>query len=142
MKKLQLVSQQNLERMKRQSYFAKQVFLVLFSVNWVLISVGEYLFTVRDYFSSSHQIQSLYNSQMITTAILFLTVSGLLGFSVRKIWISLRLIPELQRNQKIMWLHSVVVFLYSFFFITAAVIVSMAISGVYRIPPLLVAFNI
>jgi len=34
------------------------------------------------------------------------------------------------------------IFFYNFFFITAAIIVSLAIRGTYKIAPLLVAFNI
>jgi hypothetical protein len=63
------------------------------------------------------------------TAILFLGTSSLLGFSVLKIWQSLKLIPQLQRNQRIMWLHLTVIVLYSVFFVSMALIVSMAMGG-------------
>ena len=41
-----------------------------------------------------------------------------------------------------MWLHLSFIFFYNFFFITAAIIVSLAIRGTYKIALLLVAFNI
>ena len=41
-----------------------------------------------------------------------------------------------------MWLHLSFIFFYNFFFITAAIIVSLAIRGTYKIAPLLIAFNI
>jgi hypothetical protein len=41
-----------------------------------------------------------------------------------------------------MWLHLAVMFLYSFFFLVAALIVMMAMTGAYSLGPLLIAFNV
>ena len=141
-KKLQFLNPQSLQSIKQKSEITKRVFLLFLALNWLLITVGDYLFTSKGYFKSSQYVQSLYNTQMITTALMFITISAVLGYAVRKIWVSLRLIPDLQRNQKIMWLHFTVVILYSFFFISAAVIVSMAINQTYPIKPLLIALNV
>jgi hypothetical protein len=74
---------------------------------------------------------------MVITAALFLGVSVLFGVSVNTIWRSLKLIPQLQRNHKIVWLYFIFIFLYSFSQIPAAVIFGLAFREIYQLDVLL-----
>lgn len=52
----------------------------------------------------------------------------MIGYSVYRIWSSLRQFPNLQRNERIMWLHVFVVSSYAVTFVGASVVVICAIN--------------
>lgn len=53
-------------------------------------------------------------------------IAFVIGFSVLKIWTSLKMMPNLQRNERIMWMHLIVVFSYAFTFAVNSIIISGA----------------
>ena len=139
-----LFHQLSFQTEKQQANFKvlEKVFILLFSLNWLLVTVTNYLFETNGQFIAPAVVLNLFAFSFIVNALLFVSVSAIFGRSILKIWYSLKMIPQLQRNNRILWVHSLLVALYSFFYITAAVIVLLAIYSSLNVNKLLVAFNI
>jgi len=97
-RQLILMNREDTKKILEVTFTIKWLMISLFLINWALISASEYLFTKNLYFNSPTPVLIFFETQMITTAILFLIVSFILGYAVRRIWASLCLIPQLQKS--------------------------------------------
>ena len=91
-----------------------------------LIAVAQTLFTARGNFVADPEIVKLLEADYACSAALSLLIAATIAFAVLRMWLSLAALPQLQRNERIMWLHLTVIFTYALSFVSNAILVSGA----------------
>lgn len=104
----------------------KIVGICLIMALWVLIAVAQTLFTARGSFEAEPKIVKLLEADYACSAALSLLIAATIAFAIGRMWLSLAAFPQLQRNERIMWLHLTVIFSYAMSFVSNSILVSGA----------------
>lgn len=62
---------------------------------WILIAAGQYFFDTNDFFNADPWIVSLFEAEYMVSAIMSFAIASVIGYSVLKIWKSLKMMPNL-----------------------------------------------
>ena len=100
------------------------IFFIL--VLWVLIAVAQTLFTANGNFEAEPRIVSMLVADYACSAVLSLFIASTIAIAIYRIWKSLAAFPQLRRNERIMWLHLIVLFSYAMTLISNSILVAGA----------------
>ena len=91
--KIELQNSFQTEKQQANIRVLEKVFILLFSLNWLLVTVTNYLFETNGQFIAPAVVLNLFAFSFIVNALLFVSVSAIFGRSILKIWYSLKMIP-------------------------------------------------
>ena len=104
----------------------KYVGILLIMILWVLIAVAQTLFDINGNFDADPRIVSLLEADYACSAAMSLLIASTIAVAIGRMWKSLAAFPQLRRNERIMWLHFIVIFSYAVTFISNSILVAGA----------------
>ena len=96
-------------------------------IAWVITTISNYLFFADHNFESKKSIVDLYLFSFIFDATVSFAIAYIICFAVWKIWSALKNLPSLRRDERVMWLHVIVVTSYAGTFLLNAIVCFTAV---------------